>query len=132
MKHLYKTSLFLLIWIVSALLVDAAPISRQQALQNAQVFLENKGRNDAAPTLSLVASKSLNTSQEKYYVFNIGNEDGYVIAAGDDCAPAILGYADTGYIDLDSLPVNLKSWLEEYAQQIQFMQEKWIFSVQSI
>ena len=131
MKYLYKTSLFLLIWIVSALWVDAAPISFQQALQNAQMFLKNKGRVEVAPTLSLVTSKSLHASSEKYYVFNIGSNEGYVIAAGDDCAPAILGYADAGYIDLDSLPVNLKSWLEEYAQQIQFMQENGFASLKA-
>ena len=131
MKYLYKTSLFLLIWIVSALWVDAAPISFQQALQNAQMFLKNKGRVEVAPTLSLVTSKSLHASSEKYYVFNIGSNEGYVIAAGDDCAPAILGYADEGYINVDSMPVNLQSWLEEYAQQIQFMQENGFASLKA-
>ena len=123
MKSLITYALFMLALLLSAT-AAANPITRQQAQHNALTFLESKGKGINNPSLRYAPSRAPMAATGSYYVFNIGAGEGYVIASGDDCAPAILGYADTGYIDLDSLPVNMKSWLEEYAQQIQFMQEK--------
>ena len=102
----------------------ASPISRQQALQNAQAFLSAKGKNIPQSSLRNAPSKSATATAENYYVFNVGENAGYVIAAGDDCAPAILGYADAGSVDPDDMPSNMKAWLEEYASQIKYMQAK--------
>ncbi len=41
-----------------------------------------------------------------------------MIAAGDDCVPTILGYADRGTFVGDSLPVNVKAWLDGYSDAI--------------
>lgn len=122
MKHLLKLSLILLAFLLPAT-AAASPITLQQAQQNALSFLESKGKSISSSSLRQARLRSASTTTESYYIFNIGSNEGYVIAAGDDCAPDILGYADAGYIDVDSMPVNLQSWLEEYAQQIQFMQE---------
>ena len=121
MKYLITSTILLL-----ALLLPAAaaanPITPQQAQQNALSFMESKGKRFDTSAMRRAPSQSSSTSS--YYVFNIGVNDGYIIASGDDCAPAILGYADSGHVDIDSLPENMKGWLEEYARQIQFMQEK--------
>ena len=102
----------------------ANPITRQQALKQVESFLASKGKVYRAP--SRRSSSVDNTeSGEYYYVFNIGKEEGYVIASGDDCAPAILGYSDKGYIG-DSIPDNMRGWLDEYKSQIQYMQENGI------
>ena len=118
------TSTFLLLALLLPATAAANPITRQQAQQNAMTFLESKGKSINIPFLRQAPSKSSTAATEGYYVFNIGNNEGYIIASGDDCAPAILGYADSGHIDIDSLPENMKGWLEEYERQIQFMQEK--------
>ena len=122
MKQLLKLTFLLLAYLLPASAV-ANPITLQQAQQNALSFLESKGKSISSSSLRQARLRSTSTTAESYYIFNIGYNEGYVIASGDDCAPAILGYADAGYIDVDSMPVNLQSWLEEYAQQIQFMQE---------
>ena len=46
------------------------------------------------------------TSSDKaaYYVFNNASREGYVIVAGDDRAPAVLGYSDKGSFDNRNLP----------------------------
>ena len=54
------------------------------------------------------------------YLFNIAGSNGYVIAAGDDCVPPILGYSEKGAVDVESMPANMKAWLEDYAEQIRF------------
>ena len=101
----------------------ANPITRQKALQNVQSFLERRGKSIAQTSLRHAPSKSTATVTESYYLFNVGDNAGYIIASGDDCAPAILGYADTGFVDSDSMPNNMKEWLAEYASQIKYMQE---------
>ena len=123
MKHFNKTFFFLLMWIANLIQLTAAPISLQQAEMNAQAFLESKGKFVDISSLRYCTPKSFNKAGESYFVFNIGNNDGYVIAAGDDCAPAILGYSDSGSVNPDSLPDNMKGWLEEYALQIEYMKE---------
>ena len=123
LKNHFYLALFMFIMSSSFLvgMASANPISRQQALQNAQAFLSAKGKN--IPQSSLRHAPSKSATAESYYVFNVGENAGYVIAAGDDCAPAILGYADAGSVDPDDMPSNMKAWLEEYASQIKYMQE---------
>ena len=101
--------------------IMANPITCQQAKINAQTFLQQRSRNIGASSLCQVP---MDLPTATYYVFNVGNNGGYVIAAGDDCVPAILGYADEGCVNIDNIPCNMQSWLDEYARQIQLMQEK--------
>ena len=96
----------------------ANPISWHQAQQNAMDFLQQRGKGIKAPSLCQTPMAS---SSAEYYVFNVGDNDGYVIAAGDDCVPAILGYADEGAVDVDNIPCNMQAWLDGYARQIRFM-----------
>ena len=117
-----RFTLLLLVLLLPATTVGN-PISREQAQQNAVSFLKSKGKFASSASLRLAPSM-MTTAVENYYVFNIGNKEGYVIAAGDDCAPAILGYSESGYINVDSMPCNMKAWLREYANQIRYMQER--------
>ena len=98
----------------------ATPISVLQAQQNAQTFLMQRCKSDGVPLLRQVP---MSASSSAYYVFNIGDNEGYVIVSGDDCAPAILGYSYSGSVDINNLPDNMRWWLDEYARQIRFMQE---------
>jgi hypothetical protein len=54
-------------------------------------------------------------------VFNVGEQDGFVIVSGDDRTPAIMGYASEGTFKSDELPQNMKAWLEGYAEQIEWL-----------
>ena len=55
-----------------------------------------------------------------YYVFNAPAAGrGYVIVAGDDRAPAVLGYSDTGSFDAADVPPALQEWLDGYAVQLE-------------
>ena len=49
-----------------------------------------------------------------YYVFNKGNEEGYLILSADDCMPAVLGLVEGNSFDYDKLPDNMKWWLSQY------------------
>lgn len=121
MKLPSRICLLLMGLIVTIQAVQANPISRQQALQNAHEFLMKKGVNVKNATMRQVpAFKGGGTSgNAPYYVFNIGDGNGFVIASGDDCAYEILGYADKGHFDANNLPDGLQYMLDFYAEQIE-------------
>lgn len=97
---------------------QAGPIGSAQALKNAQAFLQERGIN--IQPKGMRRAPSANTDQEKapYYVFNVGDDGGFVIASGDDRTPAVLGYSDKGSMNLDSLPDNVRHWLGFYESLI--------------
>ena len=97
----------------------ANPISREQALQNARDFFAAKGKTLPERSFRHAPVKNgVLTVEANYFVFNVGDDQGFVIAAGDDCVPAILGYADRGTFVGDSLPANVKWWLDGYNDAI--------------
>ncbi|BEG98863.1 hypothetical protein BSYN_11280 [Bacteroides sedimenti] len=59
-----------------------------------------------------------------YYVFNIGENNGFVIVSGDDRAKDILGYSDGGSFDINFLPPNFVYWLDCYKQELQALMEQ--------
>lgn len=124
MKTTQKMKLVLLLWFllcsgVSYNCALANPISREQALQNARDFFAAKGKTLPERSFRHAPVKNgVLTVEANYFVFNVGDDQGFVIAAGDDCVPAILGYADRGTFVGDSLPANVKWWLDGYNDAI--------------
>lgn len=125
MKRKLPSRLFLLVIMgifLSIQTVQANPITRQQALQNANEFLQKRGINVKNATMRQVpAFKGSDASNEvPYYVFNIGDDNGFVIASGDDCAYEILGYCKEGHFDTENIPDGMKYMLDFYAEQIDY------------
>ena len=68
-----------------------------------------------------LAYQSFNSNDiADYYVFNRGVNGGFVIVSGDDCVLPVLGFADTGTFNADSIPENMQWWLEQYQREIQY------------
>ena len=119
---LKKVSLLLVAGIWAAIQpVSSTPLTRQQASQNVRKFLEEKGVDLKKTSMRHAPLKSEMDDQETapYYVFNIGDRDGFVIASGDDRSRPILGYSDKGTIDTDSMPDGLIWMLGFYEEQMQ-------------
>lgn len=53
-----------------------------------------------------------------YYVFNRGNNSGFIIVSGDDRAKPILGYSDTGSFTIGNIPANFQYWLDFYKMEL--------------
>ena len=103
----------LLISLLACMTLSAGEVTEEEALQKARQFM--KGKQFKQRNLRRAASTTGNNS---YYVFNAENNDGFVIVSGDDRTTAILGYGNTGNLDMKNLPENVKWWLESYARQI--------------
>ena len=112
----------LLLWVGVAL--NAAPLTREQARLRAVEFLKNaRGSRQLAPVQNLNKlaprrAKAADSQLELYYVFNRGESEGYVIASGDDRTLPILGYTDNGEFDYNTLPDNMRSWLDSREQEL--------------
>lgn len=99
--------------------IGARQISETEALTKAKEFAQNsvlktsKGSNTLK--LTHLGEKS---GEVYYYVFNKGDNNGYVIVSGDDRTKPICGYSDTGVFDYNNIPENMKWWLTTYQAEI--------------
>lgn len=124
-----KRTFLSLVGLLVAMLTMAGPVSLQQAQQRAQQFLGQRG---AAPTSGSMRLAKKQTKLEQatsasadayYYVFNVGEQQGFVIVSGDDRTEEILGYADSGSFSEENMPDNMRAWLEGYQDQMRWMDE---------
>ena len=57
------------------------------------------------------------TSIPCYYVFNVNDNDGFVIVSADDCTTPVLGYSFTGGYNENQPPAFIE-WMDHYKEQI--------------
>ena len=62
---------------------------------------------------------TMTNGQPALYVFNRGENEGWVIIAADDHAYTVLGYSNQGHWDKKALPANAMEWIETYCGQIE-------------
>jgi hypothetical protein len=110
-----KKILLTLLAFMATVAMNAEQVSRQQALQKAQQFMPGKQFGEARS----FARSAGSFEGEPFYVFNDKDNQGFVIVSGDDCTTEILGYSETGTLDMEQMPDNLKWWLDSYAHQIE-------------
>ncbi len=103
-----------------ALATHAQKISVEDARNKAAKFLSQPGRMKRVGAkgvrntdLTLAESNS-----EKLYVFNVGEDEGFVVVSGDSRTRSILGYGMGQGFDLERVPDNMKAWLKGYEQAI--------------
>lgn len=109
--------LFTSLSIFMATSLMAQTVSVDVAKQKAEAFI----RQDAGTRASLSLTHSYTSAQGDetyYYVFNKGDEQGFIIMGGDEAAQEILGYSDKGAFDYDKMPDNMRWWLSQYDLQI--------------
>lgn len=111
MKRLFLLGMLL----ITGWCMHAAQLTESEAYRIAQKYnrsLASTPWKQKAPGTSEVAPDA------EYYVFNASQNQGYVIVSGDDSLTELVGYSDSGTIDMDNLPDNLSSWLEAYAEYV--------------
>ena len=121
---------FMLVSMMITVVLNAEPITREQARLRAQSFLEKaSGSRNLAPVVNgarlsprRLARKG-SSDVELYYVFNRGDNQGFVIATGDDRLRPVIGYTDEGEFDYNNLPDNMRYWLEGYEAELQYLSE---------
>ncbi len=107
------------------MMASAAPVSRYQAQEMALQFMNVKGMKSEAVEMAFRSPRRGQTAEETayYYVFNAADNGGFVIVSGDDRTAEVLGYAYEGTFDEAALPAHIKSFLQTYADEIQYLDD---------
>lgn len=115
MKRIFTIVLLLA---VCSMLGNAAVVTTSQAQRIASEFLSKATKHSiSSDQLTMVARAAkrvpgATAATPAYYVFNASQA--FVVVAGDDRMPAVLGYSDNGVIDPNDMPDGLKDLLESY------------------
>lgn len=122
MKRISVAILCLLMAYVS---VTAAPITRAQAQQKAAAFMVNRGWVSQESVNNIQQPHRAASAQQRQltYVFNAPDNKGYVILSGDDCTEPVIGYGEGGSFDEATMPENMKGWLVNIEEEIQWLQD---------
>lgn len=108
--------------------IISKPISEEAAKAKALEFFSTDARKlpaknggkRKAPTVQDVKLSYTSVKEGKtcFYVFNNGEDGGFVIVGGDEVAKEILAYVPHGHFDYEKAPDNVKWWLGEYEKEI--------------
>ena len=102
----------------------AQKVSEAEALLRAKAFMNSRtsapaGGKHFAPQSAASLSKA--SEGEAYYVFNAGDNGGFVIVSGDERLGTILGYSTEGHFDAQAVPDNMRFWLEGIDKTVEAM-----------
>ena len=118
-----KRILFLLsITLAMASAVQAAQVTEADARQVAERFFSAKSPRLSSQSGSPMTRLAYTAQGERFYVFDRGRGSGFVVVAGDDRLPQVLGYGETGDFAAATLPPSLQYWMDEMDRQIAFLQ----------
>ena len=122
-----KISIFLLLVISSFSFLKADIVNQTNAAKVAKNHYFNYAiaTDYGRITLDLAFTKIIN-GEPVYYIYNVGENKGFVIVSAEDNVYPILGYAFEGsYINQPGFDAtNFNYWMDNYANQIIFVREK--------
>lgn len=113
-----KRILSILTFMLLAMSINAASVTKERARDFAQQFLNTRRINGKQNSASL-SPEELTVKplfDGKLYAVN-SKGNGFVIVSGDNRCDMVLGYADNGSFDFESAPAHVKAWLEDYVIQ---------------
>ena len=122
MKQNLLKSAWMVVMAACSLSVMAATRSTQAAQQMAAQFFTSHSQALRAPqhgnALQHVWTASQPDGAPAFYVFNRGDEDGFIIVSAEDRTRTILAYSDAGHFSETAIPSNTREWLDEYSRAI--------------
>lgn len=124
-----KRVLAVVLFAIIGINMSATNIDVNTARLTANNFLKQHVANPGsfnAPTLAdlklvHVEPSTIDRNANTYYAFNVKG-GGFVIVAGDDRINQALGFSDEGQLDFENMPDNLKALLDNYQEQIEYLQ----------
>lgn len=121
-----KRFFFLLIVAVVTMQAFAANVDRITAQAKAETFLKtqaSQGRFMSSAPVKFVSERTVTNSSNVtvpvYYIFN--TENCFIVVSGETRGEEILAVGDAP-LDLNNIPTNMQYWLDNYKQQIEYLQ----------
>ncbi len=118
----YRLSTLFLFAVLAVGNLSANPVTQAQAELLARNFIGQRVTTAKKPALRRMAVASTGiaaNSPQPYYVFNAGDNQGFVIVSGEDRFANVIAYSDHGHFELDNAPASLRSWMNLYAQYVE-------------
>lgn len=96
----------------------ASPVTPEQALarlgDSSRKAVAGKGE------VKLVHTAMTKNLTPAVYIFNKGDDAGFLVLPADDMAYPVLGYSDSGSFNAADIPPQMQWWLDQYAGQIDY------------
>ena len=138
-----KSVRFLLLATIIAFLqvnLFAEHVSAEKASRVAKNFMEQKHTLVSARGMYLKMYKPIKLTEvtdkrvanQHFYVFNLNDDQGWVIVADDDRSTPILGYSKSGTFVMDDMPANIDDWLSGISSEIQYIIDNEIVEKENI
>jgi hypothetical protein len=112
-----KINYVLFVFAFTTSLLYAAPVKPNRAKQVAQNFYKQNSKIEIA-SLSLAYTGLTPSGTPAYYVYNINNNDGFVIVSADDIASPIIGYSTQNNFVVPEASATIGHWLTIRAKEI--------------
>ena len=128
-KKITMKKILLLITVLLPTIAFAKTVTVERAQKIAETFVNRQADSrSVSAEVSLVWNGETNDSRTSnhapaYYVFE-NSVGGFVIVAGDDVVNPILGYSNEGNFNVDNMPENLKYWMNEFRDVINYLREQ--------
>lgn len=108
-----------------ALQAMAGSISPEKAMKNARDFLRQKSHADISQDLRLIyrCQRENHPDDAYFYVYNVGQDKGFMIMSGVDNTDEVLGYCDHGSFNPEQMPDNLRWWMQYYEESMKYAAE---------
>ena len=126
MKHRFLLLLTMVAFLQTNLFAEH--VSAEKASQVGMNFMKQKHTyiTTRGETLKMYKSVELtqvtnrSVSNQHFYVFNLNDNQGWVMVADDDRCIPILGYSKSGEFVTENLPSNIEDWLVGISSEIQY------------
>jgi len=117
MKKIVFTLLMLFVYSI----VNSQPLPMNAAKFYAEQWLTSVGQK-TIPDLDCVYTQSNeDKSQHYFYVFSSNANHTYIIVSADERILPVLGYSDESFFDPNNIPPNMKSWLDGYVAEMNYV-----------
>ena len=120
-----KRFLIILVCLLGFTHLFANPVTADQARTKADKFLnariatKARTRNPYSTELQMASVGE----DDSYYIFNVGQGNGFIIVSGEDATEEILGYSDEGHISPEDMAPAMKLWMKSYTNHINYLRE---------
>ena len=102
--------------------LQAAQVGEAAARQVANKFFMANSSRLMAPAAQSALRLAYTAEDNHFYVFDRGSHGGFVVVAGDDRLPQVLGYGAEGDFSASTLPPSVQYWVDEMNRQIAYLQ----------
>lgn len=116
--------LSLLLFVGLAAVAMAEPVDVSTARSKVAAFLAQQSKKGLrkAPLKGKTWRQTLTTAHadKQYYVFNVGDNNGFVVTAADDAVQPVLGYTTSGNFSEKDMPEAMRGWFKSISAEVAF------------